>query len=288
MENATGFLSQTDYLNEYVIPWGINIVMALAILVIGRWIARAITRGVRRLLDRAGVDPILTRFLGNITNAALLAVVVIAALNRLGIDTTSVLAVFAAAGLAVGLALKDSLSNFSAGVMLIFFKPFKLGDFIEAAGTAGVVEEIGIFNTMLKTPDNREVIVPNAAIYGGIITNVTARDTRRIDLVFGIGYADAIPKAKEAITGVLSADARILADPAPFIGVVELADSSVNLAVRPWVKTTDYWQTRCDLTERVKEAFDAKGISIPFPQRDVHLFEAAPAKPEPKARTAAA
>ena len=288
MENATGFLSQTDYLNEYVIPWGINIVMALAILVIGRWIARAITRGVRRLLDRSGVDPILTRFLGNITNAALLAVVVIAALNRLGIDTTSVLAVFAAAGLAVGLALKDSLSNFSAGVMLIFFKPFKLGDFIEAAGTAGVVEEIGIFNTMLKTPDNREVIVPNAAIYGGIITNVTARDTRRIDLVFGIGYSDAIPLAKEAIHAVLSADERILAEPAPFVAVVELADSSVNLAVRPWVKTTDYWQTRCDLTERVKEAFDAKGISIPFPQRDVHLFEAAPAKKEPKARTAAA
>jgi small conductance mechanosensitive channel len=288
MENAAGFLSGGDYLNEYVIPWGINIVMALAILVIGRWIAKAITRGVRRLLDKAGVDPILTRFLGNITNTALLAVVVIAALNRLGIDTTSVLAVFAAAGLAIGLALKDSLSNFSAGVMLIFFKPFKLGDFIEAGGTAGVVEEIGIFNTVLKTPDNREVIVPNAHIYGGVITNVTARDTRRIDLVFGIGYSDAIPLAKETIQAVLSADERILADPAPFVAVVELADSSVNLAVRPWVKTSDYWATRCDLTERIKEAFDAKGISIPFPQRDVHLFEAAPAQEEPKPRAATA
>lgn len=288
MDNPAGFLSQGNYLNEYLVPWGINVLMALAILVIGRWVVRAVTRGVRRLLDRAGVDPILTRFLGNLTHAALLAVVVIAALNRLGIDTTSVLAVFAAAGLAVGLALKDSLSNFSAGVMLIFFKPFKLGDFIEAGGTAGVVEEIGIFNTVLKTPDNREVTVPNAHIYGGVITNVTARDTRRIDLVFGIGYADAIPQAREAIQAVLGADARILAEPAPFIGVVELADSSVNLAVRPWVKTADYWPTRCDLTERVKEAFDAKGISIPFPQRDVHLFEAPQPKPRPRARTAAA
>jgi small conductance mechanosensitive channel len=288
MENAADLLSRTDYLNDYVIPWGINIVMALAILVIGRWIARGITRGVRRLLEKAGMDAILTRFLGSITNAALLAVVAIAALNQLGVDTTSVLAVFAAAGLAVGLALKDSLSNFSAGVMLIFYKPFKLGDFIEAAGTTGVVEEIGIFNTVLKTPDNREVTVPNAQIYGGIITNVTARDTRRVDLVFGIGYEDKIPEAKAAIQKVLEADVRILAEPAPFVAVVELADSSVNIAVRPWVKTSDWWQTRCDLTERVKEAFDARGISIPFPQRDVHLYEAAPAQATPQAKTAAA
>jgi len=288
MDTATNLLTRTDYLDTYVIPWGINLALALAILVIGRWVAQGLTRAVRRLMDRAGVEPILTRFAGNIAYAALIAVVIIAALNRLGIDTTSVLAVFAAAGLAIGLALKDSLSNFSAGAMLVFFKPFRVGDFIEAAGTAGVVEEIGIFNTVLKTPDNREVTIPNAHIYGGIITNVTARDTRRIDLVFGIGYSDAIPLAKETIHEVLSADTRILADPAPFVGVVELADSSVNLAVRPWVATSDYWATRCDLTERVKEAFDAKGISIPFPQRDVHLFEAAPAKKPPEARTAAA
>jgi small conductance mechanosensitive channel len=288
MDTATNLLTRTDYLDTYVIPWGINLALALAILVIGRWVAQGLTRAVRRLMDRAGVEPILTRFAGNIAYAALIAVVIIAALNRLGIDTTSVLAVFAAAGLAIGLALKDSLSNFSAGAMLVFFKPFRVGDFIEAAGTAGVVEEIGIFNTRLKTPDNRVTHVPNAHIYGGVITNVTANETRRIDLTVGIGYGDATDRAKAIVGDVLAADERVLAEPAPFVGVVELADSSVNIAVRPWVKSADYWATRCDLTERLKLAFDAAGISIPFPQRDVHLYEAARAEAPKKARSAAA
>ncbi len=194
-------------------------------------------------------------------------------LDHLGLQTTSLLAIFGAAGLAVGLALKDSLSNFSSGVMLILFRPFKVGDFIEAAGTAGVVEEVRIFSTMIRSGDNRQIIIPNGQIYGGTIVNVSAKPTRRIDLVFGIGYGDDIKKAKQIIAEVIAADERILKDPAPGIALGELGDSSVDINVRPWVNTPDYWPVRADLLENVKLAFDANGISIPFPQRDVHLHE---------------
>ena len=264
-----------EIISSYVIPWGINIILALAVFVIGRWLASMIVRGVKRLMKKADMDKALIGFLSSILNAVLLVVVVIAALEQLGVNTTSVLAVFAAAGLAVGLALKDSLSNFSAGVMLIIFKPFKVGDFVEAAGIAGVVEVIRIFNTQLRTGDNREIIVPNAQIYGGIITNFSAREQRRIDLVIGIGYEDDIRVAKQILEEILQAEERILKEPAPVILVSELGESSVDLAVRPWVNSADYWDVRSDLLETIKREFDAKGISIPYPQRDVHLHQAA-------------
>lgn len=265
--------SQTDYINTYIIPYAINLVAAIVIFVVGRWIAKLICRLVNRLMSKAKVDDILISFIGNILYFALLVVIVIAALDRLGVNTTSVLAIFAAAGLAVGLALKDSLSNFAAGVMLVLFKPFKNGDFVEVAGSAGVVEEIRIFNTVMRTVDNCEITVPNSQIYGDTIINFSARDTRRIDLVFGIGYDDDIKQAKALIEKTMAEDKRILQDPEPEVVVLELADSSVNFAVRPWVKASDYWAVRCDLLESLKIKCDAEGISIPYPQRDVHIYQ---------------
>jgi small conductance mechanosensitive channel len=263
--------NNTEYLNQYVIPWGVNIITALAVFIIGRWIAKGVVNILKRMLSKGGIDETLCGFLGKIAYAALLIAVIIASLDQLGVDTTSVLAVFATAGLAIGLALKDSLSNFSAGVMLILFKPFKLGDFVEAAGSAGVVEQISIFNTIMRTGDNREIIIPNAQIYGGTIVNVSAKETRRIDLVFGIGYNDDIRQAKQIIEKIMAEDKRILEDPEPSVAVGELADSSVNLNVRPWVNSADYWPVRADLLQIIKENFDASGISIPFPQQDVHM-----------------
>ncbi|MCK4586984.1 MAG: mechanosensitive ion channel [Gammaproteobacteria bacterium] len=266
--------SETDYLNLYIIPWGLNLIMALVIFIVGRWLAKSIKNVSKRLMSKAEMDEILTNFVGNMLYFALLIVVVIAALDRLGINTTSVMAIFAAAGLAVGLALKDSLSNFAAGVMLVFFKPFKAGDFIEAAGITGVVEQLRIFSTVMRTGDNREITIPNSHIYGGTIVNFSARDTRRIDLIFGIGYEDNIKQAKALIDEAMNEDERILKDPEPVILLMELADSSVNFAVRPWVNSPDYWVVRGDLMERVKEKFDANGISIPYPQQDLHLYKA--------------
>lgn len=272
--NQLASIDWNALLQAYVIPWTIRVIVALAIFIIGRWVAKWIVNTSQRVMEKTGMDQMLANFLRNILYVLLLAVVVIAALDHLGVQTTSLLAVLGAAGLAVGLALQGSLSNFAAGVMIIVFRPFKVGDFIEAAGTAGVVEEVRIFNTVLRTPDNREIIVPNGQIYDGTIVNVSARDTRRIDLVFGIGYEDDLRKAKQLIEAELGKDERILADPAPAVAVGELADSSVNINVRPWVKSGDYWAVRSDLLENIKAAFDANGISIPFPQRDVHLYEA--------------
>lgn len=262
------------YLDAYLIPWGIKLLTAALVFVIGRWLAKLLMKLLQRVLDRAKVDPMLGKFLVSIGYGVLLVVVAIAALDRLGVNTTSLLAVLGAAGLAVGLALKDSLSNFAAGVMLILFRPFKIGDFIEAAGTSGVVEHIQVFSTVLRTGDNREIIVPNGAIFRGTIVNVTARATRRIDLVMGIGYEDDIAKARDLISQVLAEDERILKDPAPAINIADLAESSVNINVRPWVNSGDYWAVRSDLLEKIKAAFDSNGISIPFPQRDVHLYNA--------------
>ncbi len=258
---------------KYVIPWAINISLAALVYVVGRWISRLVVNIAEKLLKRAKTDPILVNFLRSILNALLLLVVVIAALDQLGVDTTSLIAVLGAAGLAVGLALKDSLQNFASGVMMIIFRPFKAGDYIEAGGTAGTVENITIFNTIFKTPDNCEVIVPNSAIYSGNIKNYSAKKIRRVDMVFGIGYNDDIREAREIIQSVLESDDRILEDPEPLIAVGELADSSVNFNVRPWVESGDYWPVKFDLTERIKLAFDESGISIPFPQRDVHLVK---------------
>lgn len=270
--NWNGGFSQAA-VDQYVIPWAVNIFFALVIFVLGRWVVKLIIGVLRKLLVRAKMDEILVNFVCSIASTALILFVVIAALQQLGVDTTSLVALLGAAGIAVGLALKDSLANFAAGVMLIIFHPFKAGDFVEAGGTSGVVEKISIFSTQMRTGDNREVIVPNGAIYGGLITNFSARETRRIDMVFGVGYGDDLKRAREIIAEILAADERILQDPAPVVAVSELGASSVDFVVRPWVKSGDYWAVRWDLTEKIKLAFDAGGISIPFPQRDVHLYQ---------------
>lgn len=234
-------------------------------------VAGIIVSLVEKLLAKAKMEEILINFISSIVSAVLTLFIIVAALDRLGVDTTSLIALMGAAGLAVGLALQGSLQNFAAGVMLIIFRPFKAGDYVDAGGTSGTVETIKIFNTVLKTPDNREVIVPNGAIYGGTITNFSARATRRIDMVFGIGYGDDIRKAKEVIKAILESDERILKDPEPLIAVGELGDNSVNFNVRPWVNSGDYWPVKFDLNERIKLAFDENGISIPYPQMDVHM-----------------
>jgi small conductance mechanosensitive channel len=256
--------------DTYVIPWGINIAFALIIFIVGRFIVSVLTNVLRKILIKSKMDSILVEFVASIFKTVLLLFVVIASLEKLGVDTTSLIALLGAAGLAVGLALQGSLQNFAAGVMLIIFRPFKAGDFVEAGGVAGVVETISIFSSTFRTGDNREVIVPNGSIYGGTITNYSARDTRRVDMVFGIGYDDDIKKAKDLLHKIVTSDERVLADPAPVIAVSELADSSVNFIVRPWVKTADYWAVLWDLTETVKLEFDANGVSIPYPQMDVH------------------
>lgn len=274
MDNIETLLDP-ELINTYLVPWGIRIVSALAIFILGRWIIKMVVGFAGRMMRKAQVDEMLTTFTGNILYTVLLVVVVIAALDQLGIQTTSLLAVFGAAGLAIGLALKDSLANFSSGVMLIIFRPFKVDDFIEAAGIAGVVEEVRIFSTILRTGDNREITIPNSQIYSAPIVNVSARSTRRIDLVFGIGYEDDLRKAKQLIEAAFAADDRILDNPAPGIAVGELADSSVNINARPWVNTADYWAVRSDLLENIKLSFDSNGISIPYPQQDVHMHNAA-------------
>lgn len=266
-------LYQPDFVNLYVIPWTIRIVTAAAIWVVGKWIAEKLTGVIRKVMGRAGLDIMLVQFLGNIVNVVLLVVVIIAALDSLGVPTTSMLAVFGAAGLAVALALKDSLGNLASGVMLITIRPFRVGDFIEAGGISGVPEEIRIFSTVMRTPDNRQIIVPNGQIANGVIINYNAKPTRRLDLVFGISYDDDIRKAKAIIERIIGENERILKDPAPLVAVGELADSSVNINVRPWVNTEDFWTVRAELLENIKIAFDAEGVTIPFPQRDVHIHE---------------
>jgi small conductance mechanosensitive channel len=270
-------ISLDSILNTYLIPWGTKIILALLVFIVGRWLAKLLAKALKKVMEKGKVDPMLISFLGNIAYTALLAVVVLAALEQLGVNTTSALAILGAAGLAVGLALKDSLSSFAAGVMLIIFRPFKLGDFIQAGGEMGIVEEIRIFHTMLKTPDNREITMPNALIYSGTIINFSARDTRRIDLVIGIGYGDDIKKARDLLADILAAHTSVLKDPAPSVMLLELGESSVDFAVRPWVKAVDYWTTRADLLESIKTTFDQEGINIPYPQRDVHLFQEAAA-----------
>ena len=265
----------TALIDTYVIPWGINIAFALAIFMVGKFIVRLITKFARKLMTTAKFDSILIDFIASIINAVLFLFVIIAALDQLGVDTTSLIALIGAAGLAIGLALQGSLQNLASGVMLIVFRPFNDGDFIDAAGVTGVVETIGIFTTTMRSGDNREIIVPNGAIFGGTITNFSRRETRRVDMVFGIGYDDDIKKAKDILNRILEEDDRILKDPAPLVAVAELADSSVNFNVRPWCATSDYWDVYFDIHEKVKLTFDAEGISIPYPQMDIHQDKAA-------------
>lgn len=257
---------------ELLVVYGIKIIAAVLVFIVGRWIAILLRKTLKGLMVRKHVEETLITFIVNMVYTALLAFVIIASLAQLNIQTTSFVAIIGAAGLAVGLALQGSLANFAAGVLMIIFRPFKVGDFIEGAGTAGIVEKVQIFTTQLKTPDNKTIIIPNAKLTGENIINYSAKNIRRVDLVFGIGYGDDIDKAKRVINEVLAKDERILDDPAPTVAVVELADSSVNFVTRPWVKTADYWDVYFAVTEEVKKQFDTAGVSIPFPQRDVHIY----------------
>ena len=267
-----------DSVVALVSQWGLQVIGAIAVLIIGRWIASRLKKVVVKALGRGNVDATLIPFFSGMVYYAALAVVVIAVLGLFGIETTSLVAVLGAAGLAVGLALQGTLSNFSAGVMLLLFRPFKVGHFVSAAGESGSVVEIGIFSTVLKTPDNIQIIVPNSAIYGGIIKNVSAYETRRNDLVMGVSYDDDLATVESVLRKVCEGDERVLKDPELTIAVAELADSSVNFVVRPWCKASDYWPLRFDLTRRFKEELEAAGCSIPYPQRDVHVVQQAPSQ----------
>ncbi len=267
MEDLLG--QMTDYVKLY----GLKVLMAIVIFIVGRIVVSMLVGTTKRLMAKSHTDETLSKFLTSLVRAILLTILVIVVLGQLGVETTSFVAILGAAGLAVGFALQGSLANFASGVMLIIFHPFRAGDFVEAAGTAGVIEEISIFSTVMKTGDNKKVIIPNGAITGSTITNYSAKETRRIDMVFGIGYNDDLKKAKQILERILTEDNRILQDPAPVVAVSELADSSVNFIVRPWVNTADYWTVYWDLTEKVKLTFDQEGISIPFPQQDVHVHQ---------------
>lgn len=253
--------------------YGIRIIAAAAILIIGIWVAKLFRKITKNILKKRDMDPTLGSFVGSLIYYAMIVFVVLAALAQLGIQTTSFIAVIGAAGLAIGLALQGSLANFAAGFLIIIFRPFKVGDYIEGAGTAGTVEEINILSTQLITPDNKTVIVPNSNMTSSNIVNYSTKGTRRVDMVIGIGYEDDIDKAKKILQEIIEEDDRVLKEPEPLIALAELGDSSVNFYVRPWTKADDYWSFLFETTEKVKKRFDNEGISIPYPQRDIHLYE---------------
>ena len=256
---------------EIVAVWGLKVIAAIAIFVIGRWVAMGVRKGVRRVMEKADTDPIIVGFVGSISYIALLAFVIIAALGQLGIQTTSFIAILGAAGLAIGLALQGSLANFAAGFLMIMFRPIKVGDFIEGAGVAGVVESIQIFTTTMKTGDNKTIIIPNAKLSGDNIINYSTKPTRRVDMTVGVAYDADLSKVRDVLKDIISKESRIHSDPEPLIAVAELADSSVNFVVRVWTDTGDYWAVKFAMNETIKNRFDAEGIGIPFPQRDLHI-----------------
>lgn len=272
-QTVTEVQSYLQLITEILTVFGFKILAALVVLLVGSWVAKWIRGLIRRLMEKRGLESTVTGFVANLSYYAIITFVVIAALGQLGIRTASFIAVLGAAGLAVGLALQGSLSNFAAGVLLVIFRPFKVGDFVEAGGATGIVDSLEIFSTIFKSLDNKKIIVPNSNILADNIVNYSAYPIRRVDLVFGIGYNDDIDQAKQIIWDVLNQDDRILKEPAPTVSLCELADSSVNFAVRPWVNGTDYWNVFFDTTETLKKRFDAAGINIPYPQRDVHIYE---------------
>jgi len=272
VEHTAGWLNP-EQIQFYVVDYGLRVLFAVLILIVGAWLANLARKSAARVLARRELDPIIVGFVANFTYILLMVFVVLAALGKVGVQTTSFIAVIGAAGLAIGLALQGSLANFAAGFLMIIFRPFKKGDYVEAGGTAGVVDEIQVFTTILNTPDNRRVIVPNSKIMGDNITNFSAKETRRLDLIFGVSYADDVAQVKAVLKEIAESDERVLKEPAPQILMSELADSSVNYIMRVWVKSSDYWPFKFQTTEKVKLAFDKEGITIPFPQRDVHLFQ---------------
>lgn len=275
MEGITEFLNRADLI-PLLTDWAIKIVLALVIYIVGKWIAKRLTRLLTRLLEGQDFDPTLVNFLSNLVYAILLVAVILAALDTLGLPVTSLIAVVGAAGLAIGLAMKDSLGNFAAGVMLVMFRPFKQGDFVEVAGVSGSVDEIRIFSTTLTTPDNKVIIIPNGQVAAGTITNYSANDQRRVDMVFGVGYDDDLKVVREVLTRICANHPLVLEDPATKIFVKNLGDSCVEFAVRPWVNTSDYWTVWGDLLEQGKAELEAAGCNIPYPQTDVHLHHQNP------------
>lgn len=268
MDTINTWLADNQHL---LLDYGIKILVALAIFIIGKWLARKIANGFEKLFEKRNFDSAISSFFSSLIYAGLLVFVIIAAISHLGFNTTSLVAILGAAGLAIGLSLQGSLSNFASGVLIVTFKPFRSGDFVEAGGVAGVVKEIQIFSTMLTTPDNKRVIVPNSAITGGPITNYSAMKTRRVDLVIGVGYNADLKITKTLLSDLVNNHPLVLKSPEPVVAVSELADSSVNFVVRPWVKTADYWAAYFELLEQIKIALDDAGIEIPFPQMSVHV-----------------
>ena len=269
MENLEGILT-TVY--DLAITYGLKILLAVVTLIIGLWIIKLVMKAIGRNLEKRDVDATLRQFLGSLLSMLLKIMLIISVISMLGVEMTSFVAILAAAGFAVGMALSGTLQNFAGGAMIVIFRPFKVGDFIDAQGYMGTVKEIQIFNTILKTPDNKTIIIPNGGLSTSSMTNFSTEPQRRVDFTFGIGYGDDIDKAKKVIEGLIAADDRILKDPEHFIAVSELADSSVNFVVRVWANAADYWGIHFDMIENVKKAFDKEGISIPFPQTDVHVY----------------
>ncbi|PXA04291.1 mechanosensitive ion channel protein [Coraliomargarita sinensis] len=266
-------MEDIDKIVDAIASYGMKVLFAIIILVAGLWVARKLRGLFKSALEKKEIDATLVGFFSSLLYGALVIFVVIAAIDKLGVQTTSFVAVLGAAGLAVGLALQGSLSNFASGVLLIIFKPFVAGNFVKIGGELGTVVQVGILQTELKSPDNIKIIMPNSQVMSGAITNFSAHDTRRADMVIGVSYSDDLSKVMDVLQDMISKDERVLEEPAPFIGVSELADSSINFVVRPWVKSSDNWQFKCDFQKAVKERFDAEGISIPFPQRDLHVFQ---------------
>lgn len=254
-----------------LVDWGISLALAIAVLIIGFFIVKQISKGVSKVLNKGTFDESLKRFLLSIVRTTLKILVVLTALSQLGVEMTSFFALIAGAGLAIGMAFSGTLGNFAGGVMILIFRPYKVGDYIKAQGEEGTVQEIQIFNTVLLTPDNKTIIVPNGAMSNGNITNYTMQDTRRVDFSIGIGYGDNYTHAKKVLERFIAEDDRIMKDPEPFIGLGQLADSSVNITLRVWTKTSDYWGVHFDMNEKVYHEFEKEGLNIPFPQMDVHV-----------------
>ena len=271
MEHVNNWFAAVDF--SQLTGLGLKLAAAVVILIIGRWVAKAFTRFLRRSMERRKLDALLVDFSTRILYAVLLLVIVLTAIASIGVDIAPLMVLLGGSALAVGLALQGSLSNFASGLMLVIFHPFGKGDFVEAGGVSGTVVRVGLFNTELKTPDNRNIVVPNSSITGSPITNFSANPTRRVDLLIGVHYDDDLKVARDTIMKVLQSHDKVLADPAPVVLVMELADSSVNIAARPWVNSGDFWVVRSELMEQIKTALEAAGCSIPFPQRDVHLYQ---------------
>ncbi len=273
MENVTSWLPAADKLTELAMTYGGKLLLAVITLIIGLWLIRKLSRLLRKIFEIRGFEKTLQSFLINLISTTLKVLLVISVITMVGIQMTSFIAILGALGLAFGMALSGTLQNFAGGVILLIFKPFKVGDFIEAQGFTGVVKEIQIFHTILNTPDNKTIIIPNGGLSTGSMTNYSAEPGRRVDLTFSISYGTNIDHAREVIMKVVGNDQRIQTEPVPFVGVINLSESAVNLATRVWVDAKDYWDVYFDLNEKVKKAFDANGITIPFPQTDVHLYQ---------------